>query len=47
MTGTKEMPPTDPNRTESKSLSNNCDSNFDGDKVDGKERGLDDLDGSE
>ncbi len=47
VTWTEEMLPTDPDRTESKSHGDKCDSNRDGDMVGGKERGLDDLEGPE
>ncbi len=47
MTWTEEMPPTDPDRTKSKSHGDNCDSNRDSDIVGGEEQRSDDLEGSE
>ncbi len=47
VTWTEEMSPTDPDRTESESHGNNCDSNRDGDIVGDEERGSDDLEGPE
>ncbi len=47
MTQTEKMPPTDPDRTESKSYGDNYDSNCDGDIVGGEEQGSDDLEGPE
>ncbi len=45
--GNEEMLPTDPNRTESKSYDNNCDSNCDNDRVGGKERESNNIEGPE
>ncbi len=47
MTWTKEIPPTDPDRNESESHGDNCDSNRNGNIVGGEERGLDNLEGPE
>ncbi len=47
VTWTEEMPSTDPDCIKSKSHGDNCDSNHDGDIVDGQERGSDDLEGLE
>ncbi len=43
----EEMPPTNPDCTESESHSDNCESNRDSDIVGGEERGSDDLEGPE
>ncbi len=43
----EEMPPTNPNCTESKSHGDNCDSNCDGDIIGGEERGSDNVEGAE
>ncbi len=45
MTWTEEIPPTNSDRTKNKSHGDNCDSNRNGNKVDGEKRGLDDLEG--
>ncbi len=47
VTWTEEMPPTDPDHTESKSLGDNCDSNHDGNRVGSGEQGSDNLEGLE
>ncbi len=47
VTWIEEMLPTDPNRTESESHGDDCNSNRDGDIVGGEEQGSDNLEGSE
>ncbi len=47
VTWIKEMSPSDPNRTKSESLGDNCDTNRNGNRVSGGERGSDNLEGPE
>ncbi len=45
VTWIEEMPPTNPNRTKSKSYSDNLNSNCDSNRIGGKEQGSDNLEG--